>query len=140
MHERIGELERAHGHQRHERCGDEKDRGGGLAAGKRPELKENEDSDREHQAQGPLGKEQRNEKAYAAAYGHQDDEAEGAFDIERSARGQKLHGDERGKEGKVPAKQMAERKSGGRRERDPEGQRMFAGADSLGQSLVWTLN
>jgi hypothetical protein len=32
---------------------------------------------------------------------------------------------------------MAERKSGGRRERDPEGQGMFAGA---GQSLVWTFS
>src|SRR5262245_6785500 len=140
MHERIGEVERAHRHQWHERCGDEKDRGGGLAAGKRPELKENEDSNREYQAQGPLGEEQRNEKAYAAAYSHQDNEAEGAFDIERSTGGQKLHGDQRRKEGKVPAKQMAERKSGGRRERDPEGQRMLASADSRGQRLVWTLN
>jgi hypothetical protein len=35
---------------------------------------------------------------------------------------------------------MAERKSGSRRERDPEGQGMLVGAYGPGQSLVWTLS
>jgi hypothetical protein len=35
---------------------------------------------------------------------------------------------------------MAERKSGGRRERDPEGQSMLARAYGRGENLVWTLN
>jgi hypothetical protein len=111
-----------------------------AAAGKGPELQKNEDSDREDQAQGPLGEKQRNEEAHAAAYGHQENEAAGAFDIERGARRKKLHGDERGKKGKVPAKQMAERKTSRRGERDPEGQCMLAGAYSRGQSRVWTLS
>ena len=106
----VGEIERADRHQRNDGDGDQQNtrHGSGLSLGQQQKGEEDQKGDDEKQNERRLHENLRDEHAEDAAGRHENREADGLLEIERPASGQKLNGEQRRQEGKVPAKHDAQ--------------------------------